>query len=117
MYKVLYTHPDLCMQLSSACAVSFKDDRAKSNFLEIYRVEAEYVRDSEMNTLSYEFAESDKDPMQGILIERFISKDDYFIHKQSSPFISFRKQLQQLQDEQLVILNGGSFIESNIGFL
>lgn len=102
---------------SSVLVVTFKNDQIKSKFLELYRVEAEYVRDHEMNTLSYEYAQSDKDPLQGILIERFISKDDYLVHKQSSIFISFREQLQRFQNEKLVTINGESFIDSNIGFI
>ena len=102
---------------SSVLVVTFKNDQIKSKFLELYRVEAEYVRDHEMNTLSYEYAQSDKDPLQGILIERFISKDDYLVHKQSSIFISFREQLQRFQNDKLVTINGESFIDSNIGFI
>ena len=97
--------------------MSFKDESTKSSFIDLYRVEAEHVREQEMNTLSYEFAISDKDPLRGILIERFISKEDYFSHKQSSVFMAFRKQLQKLQDEDLVTIDGGSYIESNIGFI
>ena len=117
MSKVLHSHLQSCIPRWSILSVTFKDDETKSKFLELYRVEAEYVRDYEMNTLSYEFAESDKDPLRGILIERFISKDDYLRHKQSPTFVSFRQKLQRLQDERLVTLKGGSFIESNIGFV
>ena len=101
----------------SFIAVVFKSEEAKTAFVNIYKVEADFVKHHEQNTLSYELAISDANPLEGILIERFTDKDAYFAHKKADVFVKFRKELQALQDEGSVSMRGQSYIDSNLGFV
>lgn len=79
---------------------------------------AQYVRDYEPNTLSYEVLISDKDPLKVIILERYRDKAKDFVetHRNSGPFLEFRPKLKALQDAGFVRVDGESFYDSGIGF-
>lgn len=86
----------------------------KQTFIDLFISMAEYVKQYESTTLSYEAAENDKNSKQIMIIERYIDKNSYLnIHKKSKEFIEFRQQLSTLN----VKISGNSYVESNIGFM
>ena len=67
---------------------------------------------------SYEVSQSDKDPLQYIIVERYRSKADYVgAHRRSTAFHTFRPQMKALQDAGEVIVTGASFNEVGLGFV
>lgn len=74
------------------------------------------MRTSEPNTLAYELALSDKDPLKAMLIERFVAREDYVRHRETPVFLRFREALQEMQAKGDVALEGGSYLDTNIGF-
>jgi quinol monooxygenase YgiN len=55
-------------------ALTFKSTRDKTTFVSMFSSLAEYIRLNEPTTLSYELAESDKDPLRVVIIERYVDK-------------------------------------------
>ena len=98
--------------------VKFPSEALKKEFIEAFAPLAEYVRTSELNTVSYELLQSDKDPMQIYILERYKTKEvDYIeIHRKSRPFLDFREKVTQMQSKG-VILDGHSYYETGIGFI
>eukprot|EP00960_Hanusia_phi_P050855 760467-Hanusia_phi.AAC.7 len=96
--------------------VTFSNKKVKEDFKIMYAEEAEFCRKNEPNTLSYELALSDRDELSGVIIERFQSKDDYLLHKESSVFKRYREKLKKLEESGDVKLNGQSYYQSNLGY-
>lgn len=66
---------------------------------------------------AYEVAQSDKDPLNYVITERYRSKKDYLgAHKRSSAFLAFRPKMRALQDGGRVSVTGSSYQELGIGF-
>lgn len=55
-------------------ALTFKSIGDKATFISMFSILAEYVRLNEPTTLSYELAESDKDPLRIVIVERYVDK-------------------------------------------
>ena len=67
--------------------------------------------------LRYEVAQSDKDPLRYVILERYRSKDDYLgAHRRSPAFREFRPQMRALQESGRVTVTGSSYQELGIGF-
>ncbi len=97
--------------------VKFKTEKDKNTFKTILEPVAEYVAKFELNTISYEMLESDKDPTQIYMLERYRTKKDYLdVHRKSKQFLLFRDQFQKMIADGAV-LDGHSYIESNVGFV
>ena len=78
-------------------ALTFKTAEDKQTFSQMFAKLAIYVANKEPATLSYELADSDKDPLRVVIIERYVNKDAYLtIHKGSEQFIEFRKQMSKI---------------------
>jgi quinol monooxygenase YgiN len=97
-------------------SIKFKSQKAKMEFKHIFLPLAKYVALKEMNTLSYELAESDKDPLLVYLTERYKTKSDYLdIHRKSKEFLEFRQKFSDMKESYE--MSGESYIETNIGFM
>ena len=99
--------------------ITFGSAEDKKVFIENFRPLAEYVKAKEPETLSYELSESDKEPNQLFILERYKHKQSSYleIHRHSKPFLVFREQLKQMMDDGRASLDGHSYIESGIGFV
>lgn len=96
--------------------IKFKNIEAKKEFKVLFKPYAEWVAINELETISYEMSESDKDELQIFILERYITKDDYIEkHRKSNEFIEFRAKLLAMGNN--VILDGHSYIDSNYGFV
>jgi quinol monooxygenase YgiN len=97
-----------------AVTMRFKTTSDYEKFVAIWTPVADHCRNYEPGTLSYEMMQSDKDPNQIMILERYATKDDYLeVHKKSAPFLTFRPQLAALEPE----IAGQSYIESNVGYI
>lgn len=98
--------------------IKFKDSNTKQYVKEAFTPLAKYISRSEPDTISYEWLDSDKDPLQVFILERYKSKLSYEnIHRHSKYFLMFREKLQSKVSSGDVSLSGHSYIESNIGFV
>ena len=96
----------------------FKTLADKEAFLAIFEPVAKYVEEKEPTTLSYIISESDKDPRQLFILERYTCKDSYLkVHKTSKQFLHFREQLLIMQNKGRVAIDGQSYIENNVGYI
>lgn len=90
----------------------------RDDFLEAFRPFAAYVRDHEPKTISYEALQSDKDPLQVMLLERYEDKEVAYlqVHRSSKEFLEFRPKLKAIQDAGHVTMDGHSYVDTMIGF-
>ncbi|CAM9975915.1 unnamed protein product, partial [Heterosigma akashiwo] len=90
----------------------------KREFVRLFRPVAEYVKQQEKTTLSYELLFSDKDELRIYIFEQYENKSSYLnIHKRSAEFLSFRADLQGMLDKKHAALEGDSYLVSGLGFL
>jgi quinol monooxygenase YgiN len=96
--------------------MKFKTIKDKNKFKVLFKPYAQWVAVNELETISYEMSESDKDELQIFILERYITKNDYLEkHRKSNEFIEFRAKLLAMGDN--VVLEGHSYIDSNYGFV
>eukprot|EP01032_Pedospumella_encystans_P008274 gene8274-9840_t len=97
--------------------VIFPNEYDKMEFRTEFEKLAIYVRDHEPKTISYELLQSDKEPLQIFILERYLDKSAYLdIHKQSKEFISFRAKFQKMIERGAKI-DGDSYLETGVGFV
>lgn len=102
---------------SLAVTLRFKSDSDKIEFKNNLAPYALYVEQNEPQTLSYILSESDKDPKQVHIMERYIDKNAYLnVHKKSPEFLAFRKGLLEMQNNGRVTIEGHSYQEVGIGY-
>ena len=72
-----------------------------------------------ITTLSYKVAISDDDPLKVLILERYADKDNAYmdIHRSGKEFIKFRKQLKGMQEAGDVVIEGSSYIETDLGYV
>ncbi len=98
-------------------AVIFPTVQEKESFKTLFRPMAQFVKDHEPGTLSYELLESDKEPERILILERYVNKDYYLnVHRTSKEFLSFRAEFQKMI-EKGVKVDGHSYLEPGIGFV
>eukprot|EP00304_Pavlova_gyrans_P013707 CAMPEP_0206045788 /NCGR_PEP_ID=MMETSP1466-20131121/16855_1 /ASSEMBLY_ACC=CAM_ASM_001126 /TAXON_ID=44452 /ORGANISM="Pavlova gyrans, Strain CCMP608" /LENGTH=124 /DNA_ID=CAMNT_0053420741 /DNA_START=27 /DNA_END=401 /DNA_ORIENTATION=+ len=98
--------------------LSFKTEAGVSQFLNDFSPMAAAVRDSEPNTLSYEVSQSEKNPLELVIVERYRTKADFVdVHRSMKHFIKFRPKLQALQDAGEVTVTGDGLNELGIGHM
>jgi quinol monooxygenase YgiN len=99
--------------------LTFRDDDSKQTFTELFRPYCDYIEKEELSTLSYAYLQSDKDPLRGMIVERYVEKENAFltIHRNTANFKEFRSKLQAMQDDKRVVIEGSSFVETDIGFM
>ncbi len=98
--------------------VKFTSADDKIYFKDLFKPLAKYVKEQELETLSYELMESDKDPLQIFILERYKNKSSYLeVHRHSKEFLTFREKFKSILDDGRATLDGHSYIETNIGFV
>jgi len=93
----------------------FTAEEHKQTFLQAIDPVVEYVRIHERKTtLAYAVLESDKNPLQVSVLERYTDKDVAYlqIHKSGSAFLEFRPKLQALQEAGYVTISGESYLDA-----
>ena len=76
---------------------TFKSEADLATFQDAFKTLSDYVSKNEPNTLTYQVAKSDKDPLKVVIVERYLTKDDYLnVHRTSQPFLKFRPILHAL---------------------
>lgn len=99
-------------------SVKFRSTTDKDNFKDIIGPVADYIAKFELNTISYEVMDSDKEPTQIYILERYKTKRDYLeVHRKTEIFLSFREKFQAMITAGLATVDGHSYIESGIGFV
>ena len=98
--------------------VKFRSLEDKQYFKSLFVPMANYVDKFEEKTMSYKLYESDSNPLQGFILERYVNKDAFVeIHRKSQEFNAFRSKLKTLEADKGVVLDGHSYIETDIGFI
>lgn len=96
----------------------FKTVADKESFNGFFVPLSQFVRKTETGCLSYIVSESDKDPKQLLILERYINKDEYLkVHKTSKEFLLFREKLAQMQAKGRVAVDGQSYKEFGVGYI
>lgn len=102
-------------------AVHFTHAKDKAEFKNIFKPLADYVTNHEGGTVSYQYSESDKDPLRVFILERYKDKDVAFmkVHRSSPAFMKFRALMAKMQDtKQISLVDGHSYVEdSALGFV
>ena len=100
-------------------SLEFQDSIAKQEFVKAIEPVADYVRSNEPSTLSYQVLQSDQNPLQLLILERYMDKEEAYlqIHKSSDEFLEFRPQLQKMSEQGRVKISGNSFIDGPVGFM
>jgi hypothetical protein len=97
--------------------LDFTDESSAHELLGAWRAAADWCYVNEPFLYAYEIAQSDKDPLHYVIIERYRSKADYVgAHRSSPAFRTFRPRMRALQDKGRVKVGGSSFIELGVGF-
>jgi quinol monooxygenase YgiN len=97
--------------------LTFVDAASKDNFLTAFTRLARYVREEEPNTLAYDALQSENDPLQLLILERYVDKNYYLqTHKTSAAFLEFRPKLQVMLNTKQVTMSGHSYLDSQIRF-
>ena len=97
--------------------LKFRDAQAAETLLAAWGEAAAWCVKNEPFLYAYEIAQSDKDPLSYVILERYRSRDDYLgAHRRSPAFKAFRPKMRALQDSGGVTVTGGSFNELGLGF-
>ena len=100
--------------------LTFTELQYQEQFLRDITPLCQYIQQHESKTtLSYEILLSDQNPLQILIVERYVDKENAFlqIHKTSAPFLEFRTKLQEMQNNQHVTIDGSSYYDSGIGYI
>ena len=70
-------------------------------------------------TLSYKVAISDKNPLMVLILERYSDKSNGYlkVHRSGRDFLKFREQLKAMQEEGGVVIEGESYVETELGYV
>ena len=99
--------------------ILFTTEEYKYQFLQHFAPLAAYVREHEPQTLSYEALQSDQNPLQILILERYTDKEVAYlqVHKSSLQFLEFRPKLQWMQEAGHVTIHGHSYEDTMLGFV
>jgi quinol monooxygenase YgiN len=92
----------------------------KHQFLQDIQPLVDYVSQHEPDTIAYTVLQSDKEPLQLLILERYVNKDVAFVqvHRSSTPFQTFRPKLQAMVDAGHVVIEGQSYNDMHgMGFV
>lgn len=70
-------------------------------------------------TLSYKVAISDKNPLMVLILERYSDKENGYltVHRSGKEFLKFREELRAMQEEGGVVIEGESYLETELGYV
>ena len=113
-----FLHASSSPPFSLLVTLQFTEDKYKHEFLQEFESLADYVRQHEPQTLTYDALESDQNPLQILILERYRDKDVAYlqVHKSSQAFLTFRPKLKSMEDAGHVTINGHSYVDTMIGF-
>jgi quinol monooxygenase YgiN len=96
----------------------FTAEEYKQLFLKEFAPLAIYVSKHEPQTIAYEALQSDQNPLQILIMERYRDKEVAYlqIHKSSQPFLEFRPKLTGMQEAGHVTISGHSYVDTMVGF-
>lgn len=100
--------------------VIFPSEEKREEFKKLFAPLAQYVREKEMDTLSYILMQSDKDPLRIQILERYKSKEPAYLttHRSSPQFLEFRAKMAKLvESKDITSVDGHSYLESAAGFV
>mmetsp|Transcript_30610 Transcript_30610/g.42749 ORF Transcript_30610/g.42749 Transcript_30610/m.42749 type:complete len:168 (+) Transcript_30610:150-653(+) len=97
--------------------LEFKNKSDLQDFLQWMEPMIENARRNEMDTLTYEIAIADDNPLKVVILERFSSKEAYLKHKRSSSADKLRENLAPLRNSKAVIVTGQSYTQTGKGFV
>jgi len=98
-------------------SLTFRSAASAQSFKSAWAEAAAYCLTNEPFLYQYEVAQSDKNPLEYVILERYRSKEDYVSrHRHSTAFNLFRPKLRALQEQGEVEIHGGSYLELGIGF-
>ena len=100
--------------------VKYKDQEQKQIFKSLFSATANYCAANEYDTLSYEIADSDKNPLQSFIIERYKTKNAFTdVHRKGAIFLDMKEKMEKLNLTAAngFILDGHSYYETNVGFV
>eukprot|EP00930_Biecheleria_cincta_P069953 TRINITY_DN57626_c0_g1_i1.p1 TRINITY_DN57626_c0_g1~~TRINITY_DN57626_c0_g1_i1.p1 ORF type:complete len:120 (-),score=21.45 TRINITY_DN57626_c0_g1_i1:194-553(-) len=96
--------------------MQFEEEDHIKQFVKFFEPLAEYCKEHEPNTLSYEISLSDKDPLRLMLLERYRCKEDMIeVHQKSEPFALFKKQITEAGLKRKT--EGHSYYETKAGYM
>mmetsp|Transcript_39740 Transcript_39740/g.95898 ORF Transcript_39740/g.95898 Transcript_39740/m.95898 type:complete len:238 (-) Transcript_39740:169-882(-) len=98
--------------------LEFTSDVYLQQFLTDLKPVADYVRENERGTISYEVLRSDKDPLRVMLMERYKDKEVAYlqVHRSSEPFLEYRPKLKAMEEAGYVKIVGESYVDTGVGF-
>ena len=95
----------------------FRDAASAASLLRAWTVAADYCMEHEPFLYAYEVAQSDKDNLSFVILERYRSKADYLgPHRRSEAFKAFRPTMREMQQQGAVVVSGESYQEMGVGF-
>ena len=98
--------------------LAFESVDDKSKFIALWSELADYCRESEPNTLSYELAESDESNGKSVLIyERYVCKSDLRSVHDTSPLKVALDGKLAAAGVKITEAKFSTFIESNVGYM
>lgn len=100
--------------------LNFRDAEMKHKYLSLLAGYARYVEEHEPTTLTYKIMQSDKDPLEMLLFERYVNKNAYLnIHRTSPEFLRYRESTTALSGGAPpgIVIRGASYDDDAIGFL
>ena len=117
---MLFTTPHTapaCQAFVLYVKLAFRSASEARELLDAWRDVADYCVEPEPFLFAYEVAQSDKDPLEYAIIERYRSKADYTgAHRSSPAFRAFRPRMRAMQESGAVRVSGSSFDELGVGF-
>lgn len=97
--------------------LQFTDSASAASLLDSWSKAAKWCLNNEPFLYAYEVAQSDKDNLSYVILERYRSKADYVgAHRRSPAFKEFRPKMRELQDLGKVKVSGSSYVELGLGF-
>ena len=101
-----------------AVNLKFRTEADAANLIKRWRFVADHCHRNEPWLYSYEIAQSDKAPLEYMMIERYHTKEEYLtLHRHSDAFKAFRPEMKALQDSGAVVVSGSSYNELGVGFV
>ena len=103
--------------------VQFNSLEGLTHFKELFAPMALWVKQHEPTTTSYALASSDKEPLQVLVFEQYVSKHAYLeIHRKSEQFLVFKQSLLAMNEEAVEAklgwkMNGQSYRQPIVGFI
>lgn len=82
--------------------IDFNTVTGLAHFKSLFEPMAQWVHNNEPGTTSYSFSCSDKDPLQGLVFEKYVNRRAYAeVHKSSAEFLAFKRSIMAMNEEDV----------------